>query len=496
MKNIKIVVSVLMIMTMLTSCEDWLNLYPENAQVSDQFWKNKEDVEAVVSAGYIKLRSSVDKLFVWGEIRGDGIDILNSNKDDDIKAAQRLRDMDILPSNSYAKWDNMYQVINMANSVIKYGPLVVERDDSFTESEMNSFLSEAYFLRSLAYFYLVRTFRDVPFVTEPYVSDDGEYEMVKSKEEQVLNQIVKDLIGALPAAKEFFPEIDNDNPMNTKGRATKWAIHSLLADIYLWQGNYEACIEACDKVIESKRVGLISNWFTNFFPGNSNESIFEIQYSYDRNQTNGFSGWFDVAPKYVVSIPIVNLFQNTTLLGDKRGLNGTYTLNSSSIWKYMGLDYYNVSTAKRSSVQNDQNFIIYRFADVLLMKAEALVMQEDYVAATLLLDKIRNRAGIGGVLNPASSELEMLSMVMDERAREFVGEGKRWFDLLRMAKRDDYRYLNYLIQHVISVVPLNSVAIVSSKLLNVDSHYLPIHQDELDANVLLEQNPYYSSLGN
>lgn len=496
MKNIKITIAIgLMTIISMTACENWLDLYPENAQVTDQFWKTKEDVESVVAAGYVKLRSAVDLLFVWGEIRGNGIEILNT-KDDEVKAAQKLRDMDILPSNSYAKWETIYQIINMANSVIKFGPGVVDRDDSMTESEMNSLLSEAYFLRSLAYFYLIRTFRDVPFITEPYVDDATQYEIEKTSADIIIEQIVKDLNSALPAAKEFFSEVDNENPMNTKGRATKWAIYSLLADIYLWQGNYDDCIAACDNVIESNRVGLISNWFANYFPGNSNESIFEIQYSYSKGQTNDFASWFDVSPKYVASLPTVALFTNTTNLGDKRGLNGSFISTNIALWKYMGLDYYDVSTAKRSSTQNDQNFIIYRLADILLMKAEALTMQGNYEPATDILDKIRKRAGIEGKLNPASSEFDMLKMVMDERRREFVGEGKNWFDLLRMAKRNNYKYKDYLIQQVISVIPLNNVAIVSSKLLNTDAHYLPIHQDELNANRLLEQNPYYSSLGN
>ncbi|MCA1744366.1 MAG: RagB/SusD family nutrient uptake outer membrane protein, partial [Bacteroidales bacterium] len=470
-----------------TSCNDWLELYPENAQVSSQYWETKADVEAVLAAGYVRLRGSVDKLFVWGEVRGNGVMLVNINKDDNTRAAQRIRSMDILPSNLYAKWGEMYQVINIANSVIKYGPEVVEMDDSFTNEELNSFLSEAYFLRSLAYFYLVRTFRDVPYITQPYVNDDERFEVEKISGDLILDYLVEDLEKSRVAAKEFFPELDNEYQMNTKGRVTKWTINALLADIYLWQGNYEACISACDHIVASGRVGLISNWFLNFFPGNSNESIFEIQYSYDRGQTNSFAGWFDVAPKYLASIATVQLFNETQGLGDVRGENGSFLLGGQAlgIWKYMGLDYYDISTAKRSSIQNDQNYIVYRLADVLLMKAEALVMTENYEEAIGILNQIRARAGIEGDMNPAATEFEMLQLVMKERQRELVAEGKRWFDLLRVAKRDDYRYLNYLIEEVTSVVPLSSLAIVSSKLMNTDSHYLPIHQDELNANRLL-----------
>lgn len=486
----------LVVMVGMSACGDWLDLYPENAQVSSQYWETKSDVEAVLSAGYVRFRGSVDKLFVWGEIRGNGIGILNANKDEDIRAAQRIRNMDILPTNKYAGWEEMYQVINIANSVIRYGPEVVVKDDGFTIEELNSFLSEAYFLRSLAYFYLVRTFRDVPYVTQPYVNDEERFEVEKSSGADILQWIESDLKKALVAAKEFFPELDTEHPMNTKGRATKWAIHTLLADIYLWQGNYEACVSACDAVLASGRVGLIGSWFSNFYPGNSNESIFEIQYSYNRGQTNSFSGWFDVTPKYMASTEAINWFQETQGLGDVRGLNGSFIESNLGIWKYMGLDHYDVSTAKRSSIQNDQNFIVYRLAEVLLMKAEALVMLGDFEEAITLVDQVRNRAGIEGNLNPLSTELEMLQLVLRERGREFLAEGKCWFDLLRVAHRDEYRYLHFMIQEVTSVVPLSNMAIITSKLMNPDSHYLPIHQDELNANRLLVQNPYYANLGN
>lgn len=496
MKKFILITYIIASSLLFVSCEDWLNLYPENAQVTDQYWRTKEDVESVIASGYVKLRNSVDKLFVWGEIRGNGIEILAALKDDNIKDAVKLRALDILPSNSYAKWGEMYQVINMSNSVIKYGAEVLKKDDSFSQAQLNSFLAEAYFLRSLSYFYLVRTFRDVPFILEPYVDDQEDFEIAKTTEKVILERIVADLTNSVASAKEFFPEVDNDNPMNTKGRATKWAIYALLADIYLWQGDYDKCIEMCDLIIDSKRVGLIEKWFTNFFPGNSNESIFEIQYSYSKGQTNGFSGWFDVSPKYGISIPMMYLFLETELLGDKRGLNASYLLSNLTIWKYAGVDYYNVTTAKRASNQNDQNFIIYRLADILLMKAEALVMKNNFEEAIEIVNRVRSRAGISTELNIGSTELDMLAIVLDERAREFVAEGKRWYDLLRVAKRDDYKYINYMIQEVITVVPLNSVSIVNSKLLDVNSHYLPIHKDEFKNNKLLEQNPYYSSLGN
>lgn len=489
----------LLIVITTTSCEDWLNLYPENAQTTDQYWQTKEEVLAVVAAGYVKLQKSVDKLFVWGEVRGNGIDIYNSSVDDNIKAANKIRQMDIVPNNKYASWGQMYEIINIANSVIKYGPEVVHRDKSFSEEQMKSYLSEAYFLRSLAYFYLVRTFRDVPLILDPYVNDEQEFEIAKSTDAEVLAKIISDLEGAVVSAKEFFPEVDYDNPVNSKGRATKWAFYSLLADIYLWQGDYANCILNCDKVINSGRVGLISTdlWYTNFYPGNTNESIFEIQFNYNLGQTNDFIKWFSTDRKYTFSEKSRELFEDTQTLGDIRGDGASISMDKYKIWKYLGLYIDLTTTAERAtSSENDQNFIIYRLADIYLMKAEALTMQGDFQEASNLVEKIRARAGIEEFITAPSTELDMLHFILDERARELFAEGKRWFDLLRVAKRDNYKYKDDFIIQVLKIISLNKQSIVASKLIDTDTHYLPIHQDEINANRLLEQNPYYFSLGN
>jgi hypothetical protein len=135
-------------------------------------------------------------------------------------------------------------------------------------------------------------------------------------------------------------------------------------------------------------------------------------------------------------------------------------------------------------------------ADVYLMKAEALIMKGEsyYPQAIELITAIRSRAAISRPLETGSTELDLLKALMDERAREFVGEGKRWFDLLRVAQRDQYKYKEYLIEQVLLGVSGASTPVIRSLLLNENAHYLPIHADELKYNKLLVQNPYYENL--
>jgi tetratricopeptide (TPR) repeat protein len=457
-----------------------------------EYWKTKEEVEAVLGAGYVKLRDAQEYMFLWGEARGNGI-MFNGDGSDGQKAAQKLRQTDILATNALAKWDKLYAVINMANSVIKFGPDVVSRDESFNVNVMKSYLSEAYFQRSLAYFYLVRLWKDVPFVKMPYVDDEADYELAATDGNEILKSCLADLNNSLESAKEIFPETEADYPMNTKGRATKWAIYSLIADINLWLGNYDEAINACENVINSNRVGLISglSWFTNYYPGNSNESIFEIQYRYALGQTNSFITWFSTNKYYLISSYQQLLYEaNPT---DIRGLNASYN-SSGLIWKYIGIS---ATTSRSTSVQNDQNWIIYRLADIYLMEAEAYIMkggESNMVKGVEYLNAVRQRAGLATV-QAGTNQLDMITILLKERQCEFFAEGKNWFDLVRIGKRDVPGFKDLFINQVLEAASASTQGMVRAKLADMNSWYLPIHTDELNSNTLLVQNPYYSNLG-
>lgn len=486
MKKTKYITLVLA-MLMLGSCNSWLDVQPENNQVSDEYWANKEEVEAVLGAGYVRLRDSMEEMLVWGEMRGNGISLGFGAIEPDIF---RINQWDIIPGNEFVKWGNFYQIINYANMVIRYAPTVVPKDPSFSENVMQSYLSEAYFLRGLAYFYLVRNFRDVPLITEPYMDDQQSFEKEKSPSNEVFQQIKTDLEAALEYSKEIAPTV-----WETKGRSTKWAIYATLADLYLWTEEYEKASQACDQIINSGRLGLLqgkinttNNWFTIFSPGNTNEGIFELQFDNEKGQTNSLVSWFGSNNRYKISEYSLQLFADSD--EDIRGAGATYTEGNLQVWKYLGAE----AGTGIPRTYSDQNWIIYRMADIYLMKAEALAMQGDYEEAAELVNVIRERAQLSEPIAAASTELEMLQLIMDERGREFIGEGKRWYDLLRVGSRNDYQYKDFLISQVLLTAPASGAPIIRSKLLDVNSHYLPIHFDELKSNQLLVQNPYYENL--
>lgn len=233
-----------------------------------------------------------------------------------------------------------------------------------------------------------------------------------------------------------------------------------------------------------------NNWYRIFSEGNTNEGIFEIQFDFDKGQTNNLMSWFGTNQRYNVTERTVALFAESD--EDIRGEGSSYLEGDFSVWKYLGAE----SETGIPRVYSDQNWIIYRIADIYLMKAEAMVMKGagSYGDAVALINQVRERAQISEPVSAASTELEMLELVMEERGREFVGEGKNWYDILRVASRNDYEYKDYLITQVLLTAPASSAPIIRSKLLDVNSHYLPIHLEELAANRLLEQNPYYDNL--
>jgi len=488
-----------MIALALPSCNNWLDLKPENAQTSEEYWQTKEEVEAVLMSGYVELRKNIKNMLVWGEVRGYGVfPIALGTTPSELSSLNQIRSLNILPGNAFAKWEAMYKVIGMANSVIKYGPDVVGRDDSFYEGILNSWLAEAYFLRSLAYFYLVRTYGEVPLVLEPYVDDSAPYELEKSSEEIILTQIITDLENVIKggAAKEYFEETNPLNPMNSKGRATRWAVYALMADIYLWQGEYAKCEAACDQIIyNSGRVGLIQKeyWFTNFNPGNSNESIFEIQFARTLGQDSPVCGYFLSASEYLWVASVYSYYQLQFSVNDVRTAGTLQGGIYQNIWKWTGST--DGVTTRDANSQKDANWIVYRLAEIYLMKAESRIMRGDFSGGAEMINVIRERAGANPIYR-IDSEPEMIDLLLNERLLELTAEGKNWFDLFRIAKRDNYKYKEKLIDYILQSGSLQNEAMVRIKLSDPYALYMPIHKDELINNKLLVQNPYYENLGN
>ena len=165
-KIIKYIFSVALII--LTSCNDWLETLPPDGLVFDEYWQTKEEVEATVMGAYQGFAKIDERLFLYGELRADMI-VEDENM---IQDERLIKNGDIFPDNYMSDWTAFYEIINYCNNVLKYAPSVLEIDPTFTEFSMEAYRSEALVMRALAYFYLVRIFKDVPLVLEPSDNDN------------------------------------------------------------------------------------------------------------------------------------------------------------------------------------------------------------------------------------------------------------------------------------------------------------------------------------
>jgi hypothetical protein len=159
------------------------------------------------------------------------------------------------------------------------------------------------------------------------------------------------------------------------------------------------------------------------------------------------------------------------------------------MWKYMGITIDD--TRKRSPVsERDLNIFYYRYADVVLMKAEALNELGRVSEALDYVNQTYARA-VGQPITGVTDQGEMRNIILDERAKEFILEGKRWFDLLRTAKRNSFQYKAYITQVILDNADARSKDVVKSKVNDTMMYYLPVPYDELKRNKNLKQNPFY-----
>lgn len=487
MKKLKYLLIIPLVFLNVT-CTEWLELLPPEGLTREHYWQTKEEVEAVVMAAYSTFRNMDGYLLKAGEIRADMIaDGGNMGGDD-----RRVMNGNIHPDNGLARWSDFYKVINYCNEVIEYSPLVRETDNTFTDFQHRQYLTEVYWLRALSYFYLVRLFGDVPLMLHSTRSDDTEVYLVQTDGDDILEHIVNDLL----QNREYTTTAPHRTIMENKGRVTRAAYDALLADIALWRFDYEAVITHVSRIrqADNHRLLLSHRWFELYFPGNSVETIFEFQFD-DRldQRNNSFSMTERNARNLYPSQKAIRMFGKLTARERYRGEDASirrYGDDEFIIWKYAGMAGDGMSI-RPGFLSQSANFIVYRYADVLLMKAEALSQLGRFGEALEIINTIRDRADVPRLAIPPTV-IAFEDAILNERALELAFEGKRWFDLLRMGRRNNYARKDVLINIIIENVPSTQKRILSMKLSNPLGWYLPVHESEIERNRNLKQNPYYT----
>lgn len=558
-----------------TSCDDFLTIYPSNEITEEQFWEDRTDLESGIRGCWKQFISQdiMERMVVWGECRSDNFDLMTESWDD----MKDLMNANLLETNSLFNWSAFYKTINFCNKVLQYGPLVVERDKSFTSEDWKPVEAEMKALRALNYFYLVRTFREIPFEFNPIGSehDVKEHSGRQFMAEVVLDSIINDIEAVKDnGMRQYTNELDN------KGRFTRESIYTLLADMYLWraaknaspdsvakygsksQDDYQKVIEYCDAVLDMYMerydrdnpmgggtssennenpyhlIRMNANGGTQdvvddiydeiFVQKNSRESILELQfdgstnsntclYNY-RDNNNGLYRHRDnntgllqaSAPCQTVTRNIDNtsgLFSQSDI---RRWQSLVYTEAGQRVYSigkytYQSITHDNLEDNSEGTENTfiptgsfSSNWIIYRLSDVLLMKAEAITrldaptteqLQDAFNCVTMILYRAnpsvttdRDKLSFTDYQEPS----QLFDLVMRERRREFFGEGKRWFDLVRMAEHDGTT--TNMLTLLLTKYATNTNA-VRAKLASMNSLYSPVYENELKVNPNLHQNP-------
>ncbi len=480
-----------------SSCNKWLTLQPQDGITRQEYWQTKEQIQAAVIGCYSSMlaaptgvsdKQMSEYMFVWGETRADMAALTLSATTDE----QDMANVTMQATNAFVSWSAFYRTINYCNTVIKYAPNVLTIDNTLTQTQLNQWLAEAYGIRALMYFYLVRSFRDVPLKLTPTASDDDLVMLAKSPGDTVLAQIVKDLAFAETNAVYTY-----NNTQYDKGRITKYSVNAIQADVALWMEKYDVASAACDKIINSGKFGLIagnSGWFnTLYYIGNSNESIFELQF--DVQALNNFYNMFLASNRrYLAAGRVMDEMYTVDPVNDQnkdiRGDGVAVHTADNAIWKFVAVDYNTARTTSTSYC----HWFLYRYAEVLLMKAEALNEQGKGSDALSLIYTVRRRANAlstSDLVPDPSNTQGVEDFILAERSRELAFEGKRWYDILRFAKRGNYARKNILTDMVAKTASADRAQSAISKYNDPNSHYFPIPQANLQADLNLVQNPFY-----
>lgn len=557
-----------------TSCDDFLTIYPSNEITEEQFWEDRTDLESGIRGCWKQFISQdiMERMVVWGECRSDNFDLMTESWDD----MKDLMNANLLETNSLFNWSAFYKTINFCNKVLQFGPLVVERDKSFTSEDWKPVEAEMKALRALNYFYLVRTFREIPFEFKPIGS---EHDVKEHSGRQFMAEVVLDLIiNDVEAVKDngmrqYTNELDN------KGRFTRESIYTLLADMYLWraaknaspdsvakygsksQDDYQKVIEYCDAVLDMYMerydrdnpmgggtssennenpyhlIRMNANGGTQdvvddvydeiFVQKNSRESILELQFDGSTNRNTCLYNYRDYNGLYRHRDNNTGLLQASapcqTVTRNIDNTSGLFSQSDIRRWQSLvyteaGQRVYSIGKYTYQSITHDNlednsegtentfistgsfnsNWIIYRLSDVLLMKAEAITrldaptteqLQDAFNCVTMILYRSnpsvttdRDKLSFTDYQEPS----QLFDLVMRERRREFFGEGKRWFDLVRMAEHDGTT--TNMLTLLLTKYATNTNA-VRAKLASMNSLYSPVYENELKVNPNLHQNP-------
>lgn len=481
------------------SC-DILKVDPISEIPQSQMWQNQRDVNAGIAEIYSSFRTALrTNWFCWGEMRSDNFVLYQELPSEYSKLLLNQMTTD-LPSTS---WQSLYKVISNTNFAIQNIP-----DSEITDQALkNDYLGQAYAMRALCYFYAVRVWGAVPVYVEPVDNIANAEFKGRTPMDQVLTEVI---IPDLEMAESLI-----DPSSVERKRISRNAVYAILADAQMWAGQWEAADATIDRfmaangspdaaiqnstVVFQKDIAALKNSFVNGLNnkagdnnpqvdeyGESNEFIFVIHQNINEAGQNNYSMIWSIlgcgmgqGSTVVLSPKLQAVYESAAAKApvDKRFeyylCPSKSSAESFQVHKYMA----NGTSVKYQDYINCQvAYPVYRYTDVLFMQAEVKANLDKWQDALNLVQFVLDRAGVSSTIANVSdftSRDELIDYILDQKQIELVGEGKRWFDLVR----------NHRVVEVMN--PINGLS-------SADQELFPINQSVLNlCQGAYKQNPGY-----
>lgn len=496
---------ILIAVVTLSACENELELTSPSQLTAAGFWDTEEGAKTAHTGLYANLRSSAGTLWLLGEVRSD----IWGGRTYESPSNEALIESNItIATAPFGGWGGLYTRIHRINDFLLNAPNVAFND----ESEKAHLIGQAYGLRALYYYTLLKTWGDVPIILEPFTDvDPAGLSRARTSQTDVMAQIKSDIAASLSA-------FGSDDSFYQGSRIfwSKAATLALKGDVFIWSGNLLGGGNA-DFTEAKTALQQIASLGVSLEPSidnlwgvpneNNNEFIFAIQYKRDEasNIYNSLTGrsteinpqFNDAgqsmsdfviagANRYGQSEKTILLLEDSDdarrdatfirLYTDDNGGAGYPNYNEPTYFGSIFKKFLGQVDGSERIFENDVP--VYRYADVILLLAEAKnLLGEDPSGE---INQIRQRAYganydalVHGYTN--SSQTDNTNAILDERYKEFIGEGKRWWDLRRAG--DSFVYDN-----ISFISPSNSHLLL-----------LPITEDMIGRNPLLDQTPGYTN---
>lgn len=465
MKMIRYILPVLVVSILATACTKQLDQVPDTSKVLSKFFTTQNEAEEYVNAVYGVLQ----RTGLYGQYLPVIAEIPSDNTWDQVPAndngyAGQLDLFTTIPDNGILSqnWNDSYVAIQRANVVLNRIDAVAYTADSLKTARKGAMK----FIRGLIYFNLVRTFGDVPLVTKETTNPNEYFGQGRTPKDTVYAQIIKDLTEAIPALQ---PKADQ------KGGVIRTAAQALLGKVYLTLGQYQNAITALNNVVSSTAHSLLPATANVFSISNelNAEIIFAVQFATGLNgntegsplqQQTSPSGFINGAKGH--NLPTTYLYK---LYGNADLRKGVYVDTTNQ-----GVPYCKKYTANTSNpIDGGSDFVVLRYADVLLMLAEAYNESANTTDALKYLNMIRTRAGLANFT--VTDQAQIKSEISLQRQLELIGEGQRWFDLVRSGNA--VQIMNKYFQNT-----GQNISIKESNLL------MPVPQDQIDTDPSIKPN--------